>query len=105
MQASNPAQQRPTAHTPAAHTAAVNGIHMHSHFINTKIRPTCQTDIRLKISKKRFTGPLAVCSHVAHCRRMVQGTSEVFRDRVAQDSQCEGPEAGACLECCLAEEN
>lgn len=44
MQASNPAQQRPTARTPATHTAAVNGIHMHSHFINTKIRPTCQTD-------------------------------------------------------------
>lgn len=43
MQASNPAQQRPTARTPATHTAAVNGIHMHSHFINTKIRPTCQT--------------------------------------------------------------
>lgn len=97
MQASNPAQLRPTAHTPAKHTAAVNGIHMHTHFINTQIQATCQTHTWPKI-----TGPLAVCTYIACCRHRVLWIHQALQDHASQDSQCKGPEAGVYLKCCLA---
>ena len=37
------------------------------------------SDTQLKISKKRFAGPLTVHSHIVHCRHMVCGHTRNFK--------------------------
>ena len=37
------------------------------------------SDPQLKISTKRFAGPLAVHSHVAHCRHVICGHDRYFK--------------------------